>query len=172
MARRPVRDNTTLPHLRRFVSRLGIRTGQEQAAASEACDAIGVRAASMLTPIAALSGGNQQKVLFARAVLGEPRLTIADEPTRGVDVASKRAIYEVLDRMARSGCGVLLVSSELEEVIGTCHRVLVMRSGRIVAEYEGGEMTEANLLEAAFGLGNGLGEGRNREAASAAGEPE
>ena len=171
MARRPVRDNTTLPHLRRFVSRLVIRTGQEQEAASEACDEVGVRAESMLTPVAALSGGNQQKVLFARAVLGEPRLLIADEPTRGVDVGSKRAIYEALNRMARSGCAVLLVSSELEEVIGICHRVLVMRRGRIVAEHEGGEMTEANLLEAAFGLGGGVAEGRNQEAASVAGEP-
>ena len=171
MPRRPVRDNTTLPHLRRFVSRLGIRTGREQEAASEACDNVGVRAESMLTPMAALSGGNQQKVLFARAVLGEPRLIIADEPTRGVDVASKRTIYEALNRMASSGCAVLLVSSELEEVIGTCHRVLVMRRGRIVAEYEDGEMTEANLLEAAFGLDRGVGEGRNREAASGPGEP-
>ena len=148
-----MRDNTTLPHLRRFRGRLGIRTGQEQIAAGQACDDVGVRAESMLAPAEALSGGNQQKVLFARAALGEPRLLIADEPTRGVDVASKRAIYEALNGMARSGCGVLLVSSELEEVIGTCHRALVMRSGRIVAEYTGADMVEANLLAAAFGAG-------------------
>ena len=153
MARRPVRDNTTLPHLRRFIGRLGIRTGQEQIAAKQACDDIGVRAESLLAPVEALSGGNQQKVLFARAVLGEPRLLIADEPTRGVDVGSKRAIYEALNQMARSGCAVLLVSSELEEVIGTCHRALVMRGGRIVAEYAGDDMVDANLLAAAFGAG-------------------
>ena len=171
MARRPVRDNTTLPYLRRFAGRLGIRASREQEAASEACDDVGVRAESMLTPVAALSGGNQQKVLFARAVLGEPQLLIADEPTRGVDVGSKRAIYEALNRMARSGCAVLLVSSELEEVIGTCHRALVMRRGRIVAEHEGGDMTETSLLAAAFGPGDGTARGRSQEPAAAAGEP-
>ena len=151
VARRPVRDNTTLPHLRRFVGWLGIRAGREQEAAGEACDTVGVRAGSLLAPVETLSGGNQQKVLFARAVLGGPRLLIADEPTRGVDVGSKRAIYEALNRLAESGCAVLLVSSELEEVIGTCHRALVMRRGRIVAEFAGDAMTEANILNASFG---------------------
>ena len=169
MARRPVRDNTTLPHLRRFAGRFGMRTGEEQEAASRACDEVGVRAQSVLAPVAALSGGNQQKVLFARAVLGEPRLLIADEPTRGVDVGSKRAIYEALNRMARLGCAVLLVSSELEEVIGTCHRALVMRRGRIVAEHAGSEMTEERLLADAFGPGDGAGGGRG-DPASAEGE--
>ena len=151
MARRSVRDNTTLPHLRRFAGWFGIRPGREQEAASRACDTVGVRAESVLAPMAALSGGNQQKVLLARAVLGEPRLLIADEPTRGVDVGSKRTIYEALGRLAESGCAVLLVSSELEEVIGTCHRALVMRRGRIVAELAGDDMTEANILSASFG---------------------
>ena len=159
VARRPVRDNTTLPHLRRFAGWLGVRTGPEQEAALRACDQVGVRAESVLVPVATLSGGNQQKVLFARAVLGTPRLLIADEPTRGVDVGSKRAIYEALSRMAQSGCAVLLVSSELEEVIGTCHRALVMRRGRIVAEHAGDEITEENLLSAAFGPGDGSNAG-------------
>lgn len=170
MARRPVRDNTTLPHIRRFVGRLGIRTGEEQEAALRACDEVGVRAESVLAPVAALSGGNQQKVLFARALLGEPRLLIADEPTRGVDVGSKRAIYEALNRMARSGCAVLLVSSELEEVIGTCHRVLVMRAGRVVREHTGGDLAEERLLADAFGPADRAEEGPDREPAPAKGE--
>ena len=170
VARRPVRDNTTLPHLRRFASRFGIHTGKEQEAASKACDDVGVRAESMLAPVAALSGGNQQKVLFARAVLGEPRLLLADEPTRGVDIGSKRAIYEALNRMARSGCAVLLVSSELEEVIGTCHRVLVMRRGRIVAEHRGSEMTEERLLAAAFDPGDPTSAEPGQDPRAAAGE--
>ena len=170
VSRRSVRDNTTLPYLRRFVGRLGIRSGQQQIAAGRACDEVGVRAPSMLVPVATLSGGNQQKVLFARSVLGEPKLLIADEPTRGVDVGSKRAIYEALNRMARSGCAVLLVSSELEEVIGTCHRALVMRRGRIVAEYSGDSMTEANLLAAAFGTGDNTGTDRYCRRTAPAGE--
>ena len=105
----------------------------------------------MSARVAALSGGNQQKVLFARAVMGQPNLLIADEPTRGVDVGSKRSIYETVNEMANAGCAVLMVSSELEEVIGTCHRVLVMRRGRVVAEFAGDEIVEADLLAAAFG---------------------
>ena len=155
IARRPVRDNTTLPHLRRFAGWLGVRTGPEEAAAGRSCREAGVRAESLSAPVAALSGGNQQKVLFARAMLGEPRLLIADEPTRGVDVGSKRAIYEAVNRLVASGCGVLLVSSELDEVVGTCHRAVVMRNGRVVAEFSGDDLTEKRLLAAAFGPARG-----------------
>ncbi|MCY4279971.1 MAG: sugar ABC transporter ATP-binding protein, partial [Acidimicrobiaceae bacterium] len=151
VGRRAVLDNTTLPHLRSFAGWAGIRGTAERQSAEKACRDVGVRTASLQQPVQSLSGGNQQKVLFARAVLGELRLLLADEPTRGVDVGSKQAIYEALNEMARAGCAVLLVSSELEEVIGTCHRVLVMRNGRIVGHYEGDEMTAANLLAASFG---------------------
>lgn len=151
VAQRSVRDNTTLPHLRHFRGRLGIRTRQEERAAAVACDRVGVRRPSLTSRVATLSGGNQQKVLFARAVMGQPSLLVADEPTRGVDVGSKRSIYETVNDMAEAGCAVLMVSSELEEVIGTCHRVLVMRQGRIVAEFTGDEIVEADLLAAAFG---------------------
>ena len=158
VAGRSVRDNTTLPHLRRFAGRLGMRAKQEDAAANEACREAGVRAESLSSPVSTLSGGNQQKVLFARAMMGEPRLFIADEPTRGVDVGSKRAIYDMLNRLARSGCAILLVSSELEEIVKLSHRVLVMRQGRVVAEFAGNDMTEANILGAAFDGGGGRSE--------------
>ncbi len=151
IAQRSVRDNTTLPHLGSFKGRLGIRTRQEERAAAVACDRVGVRRSGLTARVATLSGGNQQKVLFARAAMGQPRLLIADEPTRGVDVGSKRSIYETINDMADTGCAVLMISSELEEVIGTCHRVLVMRRGRIVAEFAGDEIVEADLLAAAFG---------------------
>ena len=78
----------------------------------------GVRGASYSAPVGALSGGNQQKVLLARMLLCDPRVVIADEPTRGVDVGAKRAIYDFLASLAADGLGVLLISSELEEVIG------------------------------------------------------
>jgi simple sugar transport system ATP-binding protein/ribose transport system ATP-binding protein len=98
-----------------------------------------------------LSGGNQQKVLLARMLLCEPKLVIADEPTRGVDVGAKRAIYEFLVGLAAEGLGVLLISSELEEIIGLSHRVAVMRAGRIVAELSGDALNESSILTAAFG---------------------
>jgi simple sugar transport system ATP-binding protein/ribose transport system ATP-binding protein len=106
--------------------------------------------ASPEQPAGTLSGGNQQKLLFARALLVRPRLLIADEPTRGVDVGAKRTIYELLARLAAEGVGILLVSSEMEEILGMAHRVLVMRGGRIVAELRGEDLSEAAVLQAAF----------------------
>jgi simple sugar transport system ATP-binding protein/ribose transport system ATP-binding protein len=100
--------------------------------------------------VASLSGGNQQKVLFARMLMCSPRVLIADEPTRGVDVGAKRAIYDLLVSLAAEGLGVLLISSEVEEILGLSHRVLVMRRGRLVRELRGDEMTESEVLAAAF----------------------
>ena len=97
-----------------------------------------------------LSGGNQQKVLFAKWLFGRPQLLIADEPTRGVDVGAKRAIYDLLASLAADGLGVLLISSEIEEVIGVAHRVLVMRRGRIIESLEGDDVTEDGIMHAAF----------------------
>jgi simple sugar transport system ATP-binding protein/ribose transport system ATP-binding protein len=99
-----------------------------------------------------LSGGNQQKLLFARALLVRPRLLVADEPTRGIDVGAKRAIYELLAEVAADGVGILLISSEMEEILGLAHRVLVMRAGRLVGDMEGGAITEAAILGAAFAM--------------------
>ncbi len=97
-------------------------------------------------PVSSLSGGNQQKLLFARMLLCGPQVLVADEPTRGVDVGAKRAIYDLLVSLADEGLGVLLISSELEEVLGLAHRVLVMRAGRIVGELAGEQMTESAVL--------------------------
>ena len=107
--------------------------------------------AALTAPAGTLSGGNQQKLLFARVILAAPRVLIADEPTRGVDVGARRAIYDLIAALAARGLGVLLISSDVEEILGLAHRVLVMRTGRIVAELNGDEMTEAAVLGAAFG---------------------
>ncbi len=93
-------------------------------------------------------------------LLAGPRVLVADEPTRGVDVGAKRAIYDLLTSLAAEGLGVLFISSDTEEILGLAHRVLVMRGGRIVAELSGDDMTEAAILAAAFGapeLGRGRG---------------
>jgi simple sugar transport system ATP-binding protein/ribose transport system ATP-binding protein len=90
-------------------------------------------------------------VLLARTLLCRPALVIADEPTRGVDVGAKLAIYELLAGLAEEGFGVLLISSELEEIIGLAHRVAVMRAGRIVAEFGADALDETAILAAAFG---------------------
>ena len=147
---RSVLENATLARLERLSSMGFVRRSAERRAGIEILERCQVRGARPSARVGALSGGNQQKVLFARMLLCEPRLLIADEPTRGVDVGAKRAIYEMLVALAASGMGILLISSELEEILGLSDRVVVMRRGRTVAELAGAELTEASILAAAF----------------------
>jgi simple sugar transport system ATP-binding protein/ribose transport system ATP-binding protein len=109
-----------------------------------------VKTADMDQPAMMLSGGNQQKLLFARSIMCSPSVLIADEPTRGVDVGSRRAIYDLMVEMAEGGIGIVMISSELAELLGVAHRILVMRGGRITAELDGQRMTEEDVLAAAF----------------------
>jgi simple sugar transport system ATP-binding protein/ribose transport system ATP-binding protein len=147
---RSVKENISLSRLD-LVSRFGWISGiRERRKVTELMKAVNVRAASIRMPVSMLSGGNQQKLLFARTVMCSPSVLIADEPTRGVDVGSKRAIYDLLTQMAASGLGIVVISSDLEEVLGLAHRVLVMRHGRIVTELSGDAMNEQNVLAAAF----------------------
>ncbi len=147
---RSVLENVSLSSLG-DVSRGGwVSRRSERAAVSPILERVALRGATPDSVVSTLSGGNQQKVLFARNLMCEPRVLIADEPTRGVDVGAKRAIYDLIVELASRGTAVLLVSSELEEVLGLSHRVLVMRRGRVVAELEGEAMTESGILAAAF----------------------
>ena len=143
-------ENMTLPHLRE-VSGLVVSGGRQRAVAADLGGVVELAATRERAPVSDLSGGNQQKVLFAKWLYRTPRLLIVDEPTRGVDVGTKRAIYELICGLAEQGIGVLVISSELEEVLGLSHRVLVMRGGRLVAELAGAEATEQNVMGAAFG---------------------
>jgi ABC-type sugar transport system ATPase subunit len=127
-----------------------VRGRAERGAVGRMLGQVDVRAPSQAAPVGTLSGGNQQKVLFARMLLCGPRVLVADEPTRGVDVGAKRAIYDLLTSLAADGLGVLLISSDVEEILGLAHRVLVMRRGKITAELSGGDLTEAAILGAAF----------------------
>jgi rhamnose transport system ATP-binding protein len=147
---RSVKENISLSRLD-LVSRMGWIAGiRERRKVAELMTSVNVRAASMRLPVSMLSGGNQQKLLFARSVMCSPSVLIADEPTRGVDVGSKRAIYDLLTEMAASGMGVVVISSDLEEVLGLAHRVVVMRHGRIITELTGERMNEQAVLSAAF----------------------
>jgi rhamnose transport system ATP-binding protein len=146
-----IRENETLPRLREF-SLLGtVRARRERAQARELTERTGVRAPSIEAPVVRLSGGNQQKVLFAKWLMRRPRVLIADEPTRGVDVGAKAQVHELLVGLAADGVGILMISSEIKEVLGLAHRVLVMREGRVVRELPRGEATEEAVMEAAFG---------------------
>jgi ribose transport system ATP-binding protein len=109
--------------------------------------ALHVKAASQDAAVAHLSGGNQQKLLLGRALLCTPRILLLDEPTKGVDVATRLEIYRLIVGLAADGMGVIVVSSDLEEVIRLADRCLVMAEGRIIDEFLSGEGSEASVLQ-------------------------
>jgi ribose transport system ATP-binding protein len=140
-----VTKNVTIADLRRF-SRVLLDVGRERRRAREELQSLKTVPDDPDRAVRLFSGGNQQKVVLARWLLHECRLLLLDEPTRGVDIATKAEIYRIISDLAGAGLGVLVVSSELEELVGICTRVLVMREGEIVAEVEGRAATERELL--------------------------
>jgi ribose transport system ATP-binding protein len=147
---RPVRENLTLATLDRVANAGVVNRRRERKRTDELVSEYDIRAPSGDAPVGTLSGGNQQKTLFAKWLVRTPRVLIADEPTRGVDIGAKRQIHELIGRLAHGGMAVLLISSELEEVLGLAHRVLVLRRGQIVAEYGSEEATMERVLASAF----------------------
>ena len=148
---RSVAENAVMAHLQDVSAAGVIRSERQRTAVTKLLKDFDVRTASPSTPVGSLSGGNQQKVLFAKCLMGGPRVLLVDEPTRGVDVGAKRAIYDLLTGLAADGMAILVVSSELEEVLGLAHRVLVMHRGRLVANLPASEADEETVLSAAFG---------------------
>jgi ABC-type sugar transport system ATPase subunit len=145
-------DNLTLASLRRL-SRGGILDRSRQRnAATDQVEALDIRPPRLTRPVRMLSGGNQQKVVFGKWLIHGARLQILDEPTRGVDVATKVQIYQLIGRLADEGLGVLLISSDLPEIIGMSDRIAVMRHGRIAGEVPRSEATEERLLSIASGV--------------------
>ncbi|MCW5936947.1 MAG: ATP-binding cassette domain-containing protein [Fimbriimonadaceae bacterium] len=122
----------------------------EAAAAQRQVEAMRIRTPNLRQPVRLLSGGNQQKVVLARWLAAKPKVLLLDEPTRGVDVGAKREIYEIVHQAAADGAAVLLVSSELPEVLGVSDRILVMREGRLSAEFQRAEATEKSILASAL----------------------
>jgi len=151
LMRRSIVENVTLPHLS-SLSRVGVINGRKELHQTvEIVRRLDVRATDVRNLITRLSGGNQQKTMFAKWLFQPPKVLIIDEPTRGVDVGAKHAIYGIIDSLARSGIGVLLISSEIEEVLGLSDRVLVMRNGRLADEFDGAKANKDVVLRAAFG---------------------
>lgn len=151
---RPVTTNIGLPAMRRF-SRAGlIRKAMLKARSEELMREVGLRPLDLSRPIGSFSGGNQQKAIIGRWLAADTRIFLFDEPTRGIDVGAKAEIYDLIERLAREGRAVIVVSSELPEVIRVSDRVLVMREGRISAtlgpNLPDGEITEANIARAAI----------------------
>ncbi|WAJ27926.1 sugar ABC transporter ATP-binding protein [Antarcticirhabdus aurantiaca] len=133
------------------VERVGTRFGlvserRERGQAEELGRKLALKCGNVSDPVSTLSGGNQQKVAIAKMLSVGPKVIILDEPTRGVDVGAKAEIHRILRELARSGVGILVISSELPELIGLCDRVLVVREGRIAGEVTGDRMTEENIM--------------------------
>lgn len=146
-----VRANITLPFLDRFVRLAEVDRAAESREAQQWISRLGVRTAGPEQEIRLLSGGNQQKVCLARWMMGNMRLLILEEPTRGVDIGGRREIYLQIRRLAKQGLGVLVVSTDAEEVAGLVDRVLVLHHGRIVAEL-GADAAAADLLAASSSI--------------------
>lgn len=147
-------ENISLPTLER-ISRAGwIRSAAERGVAREYFDRLRVRAPGLDTPAAGLSGGNQQKLVIAKWLAAKSDILLIDEPTRGVDVGAKAEIHALIDELARAGSAILLVSSELPEVINLSTRILVLRNGRAVGEVSRGQATQENLMRLMAGIQN------------------
>ncbi|KXK63444.1 sugar ABC transporter ATP-binding protein [Micromonospora rosaria] len=143
----PIYRNVTLATFSRY-ARLGFTDiGKEKAEARRIADSLELRPREVLRAVRTLSGGNQQKVVVGRWLLGDTKLLLLDEPTRGVDVGARAELYQVIRDLATQGVGVLLVSSEVPEVLGLADRVLVMREGRMVREAPAGELDEDTVLD-------------------------
>jgi len=146
-----VNDNISLPNLMAFASGLLIRSGAERRNATDQRAALDIRTASIDTLVGTLSGGNQQKVVLAKWLSMKPRLVIFDEPTRGIDVGSKSEIYRLMRGLADAGVAVLMISSDMEEVIGVSDRIVVMREGWIAGFLARAEFSEENVMRLAVG---------------------
>ncbi|WP_329493236.1 sugar ABC transporter ATP-binding protein [Kitasatospora herbaricolor] len=147
---RTIRDNTTLVVLERLRRLRFVRRGAEREVAQEYTDRLRVRTPSIEHEVRKLSGGNQQKVVLARWLARKPKLLILDEPTRGIDIGAKIEIYQIIADLAKEGVALLVISSELPEVLGLADRVVVMQNGRITGELDRAEATEEAILHLAM----------------------
>lgn len=146
-----VADNLVLAVLRRLTTLGLIRRGRARGVVDTAVQRLGVKAPSTDVPAAALSGGNQQKIVIGKWLASQPQVLILDEPTRGVDVGAKAEIYARIRELTRAGVAVLVISSDLLEVLHLADRILVMRGGRIVGERDGSTASESAVLSLAVG---------------------
>jgi D-xylose transport system ATP-binding protein len=146
--------NITLSVLQRYSRMTRIDGGAEMLAINEQIASMSLKTASPALPITALSGGNQQKAVLAKMLLTKPRVLILDEPTRGVDVGAKFEIYKLMLELAAQGVSIIMVSSELPEVLGVSDRVLVMGEGKLRGDFVNEGLTQEKLLAAAIGQGN------------------
>jgi ribose transport system ATP-binding protein len=146
-----LRVNLTLASLDRFRRGLQVDRAKERVALDKAIGEFDIRASRKDMLVGQLSGGNQQKLLLAKMMMTDPSIIIIDEPTRGIDIGTKEQIYRFIAALATQGRSIIVVSSEMQELIGICDRIIVMRSGRIVGVVTGEHMNEHAIVVLATG---------------------
>jgi len=151
-----ITSNISLPMLHQYLSRLGlIQTSAEEATAEEYRERLTIRAPSIQQPVGMLSGGNQQKVMLSKWLNTRPQLLILDEPTRGIDVGAKVDVHHIINDLAAQGLGIILISSDMPEIMAMSDRILVMREGRQMGIFNRDEATQEIILAAAMGQNGG-----------------
>jgi ribose transport system ATP-binding protein len=149
-----IAQNIAALDLKSLTGRFGLLNAKAEAAlARDLARDLGVRMGGIDMPVSSLSGGNQQKVAIAKQLAVDPKVILMDEPTRGIDVGAKSEIHRLLRDLARSGVGILVITSELPELLGLCDRAIVIREGTVAGELEGEAMTEEAVMRLASGIG-------------------
>jgi ribose transport system ATP-binding protein len=144
-----VRENITLPNLLRFSVGGWLSRPKELAGAQTACAELKIKATSVEVQAASLSGGNQQKIVLAKWLSLKPRVILFDEPTRGIDVGAKAEIYQLMRRLAAEGVAILMISSDMEEILGNSDRVAVMHEGRVTGVLQRSDCTQEAIMQLA-----------------------
>ncbi|MBV9107502.1 MAG: sugar ABC transporter ATP-binding protein, partial [Verrucomicrobia bacterium] len=144
-----VAQNITLASLRHYLRSFWISDREERTSVARIIKELAIKVRSPEQPITSLSGGNQQKVVVAKSLLTRPKVLLLDEPTRGIDVGAKAEIFQIINRLANEGLGILFVSSELPEVLAVPDRILVLSRGRVSGVFGHAEVTEERLVRAA-----------------------
>ena len=146
----PIYQNVSSAYMKHFLKHGLLDVQAEMNNAIELCDKIQLKAKDISAPPSSLSGGNQQKVVFAKLLSMPLKVLILDEPTKGIDVGAKYSIYEIMNELASNGYAIIMVSSEMPEVLGMADRIVVMKSGRVTGEFKRGEATQEMLMEASL----------------------
>ncbi len=148
-----VRDNMTMAYLKHLKNFFGIiKSGKEKDIALEYVQKLRIKTPGLLQMVQNLSGGNQQKTIIARWLMNQPKILFMDEPTHGVDIGAKSEIYDIIDKLSKEGVSIILISSEMPEVLTLCDRILVMHDGEIKGELLHGEATQENIMAYAANL--------------------
>jgi ribose transport system ATP-binding protein len=146
-----VKENITLPNLKQFTKRGVLDLKKERVVVDDYITKLNIKTPSRNQKVLYLSGGNQQKVVLSKWLCSHARIFIFDEPTRGIDVGAKTEIYQLMNQLTASGVGIIMISSELPEILGMSDRILVMYDGRITAELDDKTATQENIMKYALG---------------------